>query len=987
MDNRRPVVRLAIVTVVAVLVGCGTKTATDSGSGEGRSDESGQVSAARTVDHLRVAKQKLLLQDFDAAADAAYKALVQDPDGIEATLVAAQVESGRGNHQIAIDLASTIDPKSTFGKDAVEVEAFSLAKLDRLSDAADVLLEGLMALPEMSTWRHRAWDLLNQVGRREEASLQAESLCIASEATQQELLSLTRRDWSFPFALEEGEDPTDEFAPGLGMARWHYTQLDFRRGLEELAPQYEADAFESPAASALYGRMLTETQSFEEFRRWYARCDDRVQQLGDYWAALGVYFYDERQYEASARALLESVYRNPTDRVSFQRLSKAFGSLERVDLGQQFRHRGVKISETEKLAEKIEEAPAERILKLELARGLAELGRPFEMLQWSRMVLTPSNQRERIQLDNQIQALRGDPKAFQMASAVSLCGVSMDEYSLQQGMESLQAFSEPATQEKPKQAQLLARPRLSNVANEVGIDFQWYQDVEMNLAVIPIHESLGGGIGVLDYDLDGWPDVYLGQGSGDPPTDQCTRSNVLVRNLDGVFTEVTQQAVVQDFNYTSGIAAGDVNQDGFADLWIGSLGHNRLLLNNGDGTFQEITDKLQCDDQFTSSLAIGDINGDTLPDLFEANYVAMEGGFALPEIGPDGKPKLPGPLSHLAGFDRWFENLGNGEFGTHVIPLEISEPGTSLGVIVTDFDSSGTNQVFVGNDVRANHLLVHRGDDVLYNVADVKGVANGFQGVPNGCMGISAADFNRDGLIDIYISNYYNEANNLYIQDASSLFTDVAIRYGLSELSIPMVGFGTKAIDLDRNGWLDLMVTNGHIFDTRIFDEKHLFQMSPQMLMSEGNRFELAEVEDDSGYWGQMYLGRAMASLDFNRDGLIDLLIGHMDAPVALLRNETQSPGNWIQFELIGTKCERDAIGARAVVHVGGESFTQWVTAGDGYLCSDEPVLDFGLGTLQGPVRIDIHWPAGDVQSLTDLTPGRRYLVIEGEDAAFPRMR
>jgi hypothetical protein len=252
-------------------------------------------------------------------------------------------------------------------------------------------------------------------------------------------------------------------------------------------------------------------------------------------------------------------------------------------------------------------------------------------------------------------------------------------------------------------------------------------------------------------------------------------------------------------------------------------------------------------------------------------------------------------------------------------------------------------------------------------------------------MGISAADFSRDGLIDIYITNYYNEANNLYVQDSSSLFTDVALRYGLSELSVPMVGFGTKAVDLDRNGWLDLILTNGHIFDTRIYGKEKFFQMPPQLLMSKGRKFELTEVDDSSGYWGQMYLGRAMTSCDFNRDGSIDFLIGHVDKPVAVLRNDTQSPGTWIQLELIGRRCERDAIGAKVVVHSGGESFNQWVTAGDGYLCSDEPVLDIGLGISTSPVRVDVHWPGGGQQSFSDLLPGRRYLLVEGDAEAVPR--
>ena len=186
---------------------------------------------------------------------------------------------------------------------------------------------------------------------------------------------------------------------------------------------------------------------------------------------------------------------------------------------------------------------------------------------------------------------------------------------------------------------------MSDVAADAGLNFSWYKDTEIDLKSIPIHESIGGGIGILDYDLDGWPDVYLGQGSGEPPTDACTRSSVLVRNLAGTFDEVTVSANVTDFNYSSGIAAGDVNQDGFADLFLGSLGHNRLLINNGDGTFRDATAGLgKIEDQFTTSLAIADINGDGLPDLFEAIYIEMNGAFELPKKDADGRELQPSPL-------------------------------------------------------------------------------------------------------------------------------------------------------------------------------------------------------------------------------------------------------------------------------------------------------------------------------------------------------
>jgi hypothetical protein len=286
--------------------------------------------------------------------------------------------------------------------------------------------------------------------------------------------------------------------------------------------------------------------------------------------------------------------------------------------------------------------------------------------------------------------------------------------------------------------------------------------------------------------------------------------------------------------------------------------------------------------------------------------------------------------------------------------------------------------------MRPNHLLVHIGNNRFQNAADARGIANGFKGVPNGCMGISAADFNRDGRVDLHVTNYTNESANLFIQSEGGLFSDIAIRYGIDKSSHAMVGFGTKAIDFDRNGWLDLIVTNGHIFDTRIYGEK-FFRMPPQLLMSEGNRFDLVEVDDASGYWNQTYLGRAMASLDFDRDGAIDLLVGHMDKPVALLHNQTDTTGNWVQLELVGTTSERDAVGARVVVTAAGVQQSHWVTAGDGFLCTDEPFLDFCLGDQEVVDHVDVFWPASPPQRFEALPHGHRYLIIEGAQAVFER--
>lgn len=934
------------------------------------------------TDHLAVARKKTLLRDWDAAAKAVSNALIEDPTNQDALLVAAEIESERGNHEVAAELAGSIDRNSRLGKKAVNLQVKQQLKLNQISMAADTLLGVLAEVPSEHDWRHQAWSLLNRLGRREEASQQAAKLCLAGAATPSELLSLIRRTDSFPPMLNGQTDPEKLFEPGLGMARWHFTQSDFRQAIKALEGQLNSKS-SSPAALALFGRLLAETQAFDQIPTWFAKCDQTsISELGDYWTALGTYFSDQRKYEASARALLEAVTRNPTDRVAFQRLAKVFDALGRSEDAAQYRARAIKISDTELSAETLYFASANPVARQQLMKQVMDLERPFETLAWTLLSLPQHAARQRQLVIEQRNQLLQSERALAMASESSSIGVDRTQFDIESAIKEL--LSQPTDRvSQSAVATVIADPQLENVAEETGLKFQWYCDTENDFESIPIHESVGGGIAVLDFDLDGWPDIYLGQGAGEPPTDQSTKSNVLYRNLNATFRDITNASATEDFNYAAGIAAGDVNQDGFADLYLGSLGHNRLLINNGDGTFHDATPSMgDVTDQFSTSLAIADINGDHLPDLFEAIYIEMDGAFRLPAIGPDGNPTQPSPLEHYAQSDRWLTNQGNGNFQLNEVGTDVAKPGTSLGVIVSDFDGNGTNEIFVGNDVRPNHFLVHGKDNELRNAADALGVANGLSGAANGCMGIASGDFDRNGTLDLHITNFHDESANFYLQSTSGGFTDLAVRYGMDAFSKPMVGFGTKAVDLDRNGWLDLVVSNGHIFDMSKFGEG--FRMSPQVLLRSGNGFELAEM-GGSDYWEQIYLGRSVATLDHDRNGSIDFLIGHLDAPTALLRNQTITAGHSLQFELVGTSSERDAIGTRIVIHIGQDSLTQWVVAGDGYFASDEAMIDFGIPPEASVSRVSVSWPSGIKQEFESPTLDRRYLIVEGESNLYAR--
>lgn len=1005
---RRIVLSVVTVLTAFALIGCQTQSQSDSApESTGKSKTTPEkaaadlavkeASAAKEAGEERTAVEaaKAIIKsgDPDMAAKQLYGLMIRYPDNGEVKLMTAQIESARGNLDTALEIAAAIDIRSASGIAAVSLRYQTLAQRGRHDEAADVILDALQTRGDQSQWRHHAWSLLNYVGRRQEAAQQALALCRLGLASEQELHSLIGRRNSFPTPAmaeqnKQGEKLPGErlFADGLGKARWFFSLGEHNRAYERLSAESHS-GFRSAAANAFYGRVLAETQRWEEFGNWHDQVTNDVKQFSDYWSGLGTFFIDNGSDEAAARSLLEAISRDPTDRLCCQRLSKALAALGQTEDGEQFRHRGVDLSQTERLSEELLESPSDTEKRKQLAKQLLQLGRPFETLAWTASILPADAFSPRQQIKQQRIALLSDPAADSMATESSLLELDPNDFEFQPALSQL--LTDNTTRKPPPVApprEILATPRLVNRADELGLEFQWYKDVEIDLTTIPIHESLGGGIAVLDYDLDGAPDVYFGQGSGDPPTDQCTRSNQMFRNVGIKFTDQTTQTQADDYHYSSGIAAGDVNQDGFPDLFLGSLGHNRLLINNGDGTFRDATSTLgDFDDRFTSSVAIADINGDRLPELFESNYIEMEGGFALPKVGPDGKLISPTPLSHYPDSDRWLENKGNGDFQLHEISRSVANPGTSLGLVITDFESDGKNEVFVGIDVRPNHLLVQSGKNSFVNLADSNGLANGFEGAANGCMGIATGDFNRDGRFDMQIANYSLEPANLYLQNATGDFTDYSVRYGLASVTNPYVGFGTKAADFDRNGFLDFIVTNGHIFDLR--EEGEPYQMEPQVLMSDGRSLTLAKVEDSSGYWDGTYLGRSIAMLDYDRDGASDFLIGHLDQNVALLHDETDTEGDWLQFEVIGTVSERDAIGAKLVLTIDESQYTQWVTAGDGYFCSDEPIVAFAMERVDpsSSIQLRIHWPSGSVQDYDAIQPGRRYLMIENDAEANPR--
>ncbi|TWU34454.1 FG-GAP-like repeat-containing protein [Novipirellula artificiosorum] len=924
--------------------------------------------------------------------------------------------SSEDAHSTAVDtstsrssVASRPDDRSLETPNSA-VEPSDDAKIEKLTQALEK--QGSNA-----AFHHELWRLLNRQGRRYEASLHADILTAAGQATLDESLSLIRRHLAYPpeppitaaDSMVASSLAQDEVEQGLAAALRYFSRRQYAAA--QLALESEASAgFQSAAAEALYGRILGESSKFDAIPAWLLNSDKASRAEPNFWAAVGIWLASEQEHKAAIGATLEAIRRNPTDRVSYQRIAAWFRSIGEMEEGEQFWHRGLLLSEAEILSELDNpgfDLSAHADQQRQLAMRILKLGRPLESLQWTLRSLSTANVAQRRQVLEQMNDLRMRQDLQQTLTEHHFIALNPNDFPYQPAItarlrEALVRSKSPQQQTDPisksqDDAPLAKQinPVLDEVAAKVGLLFTLLPKDPEDDSPLRMHEALGSGLAVIDYDLDGRPDVYFGQAGCSPPDLETDHSNVLFRNLGNQFVATTEMAGVIDTGYACGIAAGDVNQDGFADLFVGNLGVNRLYINNGDGSFSERTERIgsqrasyydrlveklgqqpYLEGLYTMSVAIADVDGDGLPDLFESNYVELDDIFVRAKPDREGRVFQKTPRMCFAESDRVFLQQPGGTFKGQAIDPAVGTPASSLGVFITDFDSRGGNEVFVGNDARPNHLLRRSKDGQWSNLADLLGIANSCEGVSSACMGITGGDFDRNGTLDLFICNFAIEPASFYLQNPMGTFTDQPARFGLDVLTRSLLGFGCKAIDLDRDGWLDLVLTNGHIDNLR----DGPYEMPPQCLMRRGKTFEPVRPEATSDYWAGEYLGRAMVSLDYNQDKKLDLLVSHVSEPAVLLENQTISNENMLQFELVGTESERDAIGAIITVTFDGKQHKQWVIAGDGYLCTDEPVLEISLGDPANFESAQIDWPSGATQVFSEgLTLGHRYLIIEGE--------
>jgi hypothetical protein len=509
---------------------------------------------------------------------------------------------------------------------------------------------------------------------------------------------------------------------------------------------------------------------------------------------------------------------------------------------------------------------------------------------------------------------------------------------------------------------------------------------------------MGSGVGLLDFDGDGWLDIFLAQGSPMPraATDHRFAAQFYRNNRDGTFTDVAREAGVAFEGFGQGVAVGDYDGDGHPDLYVSGFGQGALYRNKGDGTFEDVTRKAGvASPGWATSCAFADLDGDGDLDLYVVHYLADT-------VDARGNPTancnaLPGTIGYCppSAFapepDALYRNNGDGTFTDVSQESGIATPaGNGLGLAIADFDDDGRLDIFVANDKTPNFLFHNLGGLRFAEVALAWGVALNESGLLRAGMGVAAGDYDGDGRIDLLVTNFYEEGSTLYRNVRPGQFETATARAGLLVPSRSRLGFGAGFLDADNDGRLDLFVANGHINDVRPLGMP--YAMNAQLFQNTGEgRFQ--EVSNAAGpYFREPVLGRGAAVGDLDNDGDADLVVTHLGRPPALLLNETAHRGSVLRLTLAGRAPGRTPIGAKVTVHAGSMMLIRVVAGGTSYLSASDTQVLIGLGSAARADRVEVHWPSGRIQSWTGLPTEQDLLIQEGHEprarpAAAPRSR
>jgi enediyne biosynthesis protein E4 len=509
-----------------------------------------------------------------------------------------------------------------------------------------------------------------------------------------------------------------------------------------------------------------------------------------------------------------------------------------------------------------------------------------------------------------------------------------------------------------------------------------------------IIETNGSGVGLIDYDNDGWLDIYFANGSTAEVLSgkaMAPKAALFHNNHDGTFTDVAAKAGVTNDRWGIGIAVADYDNDGWPDIYVTNFGKNRLYHNNHDGTFTDVAEKAGVTlGNWSTGATWGDYDGDGRLDLFVPGYIhydmanqpaSSSQGSILCQFR--GEEVMCGPRGLKGEPDHLFHNNGDGTFTDVSEKAGVSDKNGYYGLasLFIDVNDDGKPDLLVADDSTPNYLYLNKGDGTFEDASYASGYALNENGRETASMGIAFGDYRNNGLVDFYNTTFSDDYNPLYRNDGNANFTDVSYPMGIAEPTIPFLGWGDAFLDFDNDGWKDIVIANGHVYPS--VDRTSwgtTWAQRPLLFRNiDGKKFDLMPAVEGSGL-ANVYVGRGLAVGDLFNDGKLDVVINVMDGHPALLRNVSPDTHHWIELKLVGgPKSPRDAVGATVYLTAGGLRQRGDVVSGGSYASTHDPRLHFGLGDATTVDMVEVHWPSGAKEKFTIAKTDQIVTIVEGK--------
>lgn len=948
---------------------------------------------------------------WEAAEKAAEQALLISPDDVSLLVAVAEVKQRLGKGDEVAALLQAACEADQFEDEALVLQTVAgFMATGQLFESIELLEKVVRAYPERKEMRRWLFDCLVSSEQIHRAIPHGRKLIRDRYFDAVLLFSMSQneqRDREVQSLNLLAERNPSDVRLKIGMARIEMDHGHFDKASELLDPILSQHPSFLPAW-ALEGERLLLVDDLDGLNAWERNLPDDVRKHSWLvWAVLGDWAVLRSDYAEAVQCYWRSIEINNGVGKVHAKLAQALkNAIEEKDGGTDSL-----LTELTQRAELLERLVQEKdrfyranmkslpIATL-IAKTLSELGRHWEAEAW-----IANGIRDQPGLHPDATAVRGEivrhlrsdlpwqtsVPAYetlrqQIVPRLVASSAKSDDLANQISAHSVGSLGQSRRERSNPPKETLTDYRLLEASENFGIDDTRHEPIRLENGMIPIYSQLGSGGAALDYDLDGWPDLFVAGTVAEVKSQELCNGN-FYRNVAGHFEGQRDRIGVSPRGYAQGVCTGDLNADGFVDLVQLKYGRDTVFLNNGDGTFSKSDRWFQSiDDGWSTSGAVADLDGDGIADFISLRYCNEKTALTKRCRNPDGSLGLCAPTQYEAVTDHFYQGLPTGGFKsvTDEWCIPPSNPGRGLGIVVGQFDDNSSLDVFVANDMTSNHYWTRsRSESSMWRESGtLSGLALDWRSRPQASMGIATGDLDGDLDVDFYVTNFEKEHNALYLQQSPGIWADRASSAGLVTPSFDLLGFGAVAIDLDNGGSQEVFVTNGHVEH----DAEVGYEQPPLLWSRNRGEFSIVPNEEIGGYFLEKHVGRAVWSMDVDRDRRADLLITHQGAPTAILHNQTDEAlaNQSLQLRLVGTRSGRDAVGTVVTVIDGERKLRHWVTAGDGFLASSDRLINVGLGQRDGnqAVAVEIQWPTGVAEQFR-VVPNHETLLVEGTSETY----